>query len=343
MTGAGQARLNARALAAEQPLMASLELTYACNWRCVFCYNPRHHDRSPLTTGEWVALLGDLRELGILTVSLTGGEPLAHPGFLEIARAARSRGLAVRVLTNASLVDDTRAEAIAELLPAAVEVSVHGAVPATHDAATGRPGSFAAMWAGVDRLLSRGVRVTVKTPVTRLDEREVPGMIALVRGRGLPYVLDLSITPRDDGDLSPLAFAPTEEGMRAVLSLPEYPALRAARDRKPGEPACGVGRIGLAVDPEGNVFPCVQWRHVALGNVRRTPLRQMWRGSPARREAAETATRATTMLLAEGGAVAAAPFCPALAHQLSGDALTVDGPSERRARLAAEARELYGS
>lgn len=343
MTGVGQARLNARALAAEQPLMASLELTYACNWRCVFCYNPRHHDRTPLSTPEWVALLDELRELGVLTVSLTGGEPLAHPGFLAIARGARARGLAVRILTNASLVDEPMADAIAALLPAAVETSLHGAGPATHDAATGRPGSFAAIWAGVDRLLARGVRATVKTPVTRLNEREVAGMIALVRGRGLPYVLDLSITPRDDGDLSPLALAPTEEGMRAVLSLPEYPALRAARAREPGVPACGVGRIGLAVDPEGNVFPCVQWRHVPLGNVRETPLLEMWKGSPARRDAADTATRATAMLLEAGGAVAAAPFCPALAHQLSGDALTVDEPAARRARLAAEARERYGA
>lgn len=343
MTGPFQARLNARALAAEQPLMASLELTYACNWRCVFCYNPRHHDVAPLSCAEWLAVLDDLRELGVLTVSLTGGEPLAHPGFFAIARGARARGLAVRVLTNASLVDERIADELAALLPAAVETSLHGASPSTHDGTTGRPGSFAAMWAGVDRLVARGVRVQVKAPVTRLNEAEAAGMIAMVGARGLPYALDLSITPRDDGDLGPLSWAATEDGMRALLALPEYPALRSARGRSPGEPNCGVGRIALALDPEGNVFPCIQWRHAPLGNVRTTRLRDLWRGSTARREAAETATRATERLLSIGGDVAAAPFCPALAHQLAGDALAVDAATARRARLAAEARERHGA
>ena len=55
--------LQQRALRAAQPLSALLELTYACNWRCVFCYNPRHHDRQGLDAAEWAAVLDDLRPL----------------------------------------------------------------------------------------------------------------------------------------------------------------------------------------------------------------------------------------------------------------------------------------
>ena len=43
------ARLKQIAMERAQPLSASLELTYKCNWRCVFCYNPRHHDKQPLS------------------------------------------------------------------------------------------------------------------------------------------------------------------------------------------------------------------------------------------------------------------------------------------------------
>ena len=41
-------RLKRRAVQLAQPLTAYLELTYRCNWRCVFCYNPRHGDLQPL-------------------------------------------------------------------------------------------------------------------------------------------------------------------------------------------------------------------------------------------------------------------------------------------------------
>jgi sulfatase maturation enzyme AslB (radical SAM superfamily) len=78
--------LQQRALRQAQPLSALLELTYACNWRCVFCYNPRHHDRRRLDGDEWRAVIDDLRELGTLNVTLTGGEPLTHP------QAFRSHG-----------------------------------------------------------------------------------------------------------------------------------------------------------------------------------------------------------------------------------------------------------
>ena len=76
--------LQERALRRAQPLSALLELTYACNWRCVFCYNPRHHDKRRLDGDEWRVVIDDLRELGTLNVTLTGGEPLTHPQAFEV-------------------------------------------------------------------------------------------------------------------------------------------------------------------------------------------------------------------------------------------------------------------
>src|SRR4030095_13084208 len=134
-----------------------LELTYRCNWRCVFCYNPRHGDLQPLSVADWTDVLDDLRALGTLAVVLTGGEPLAHPEFLAIARAARTRGFAVRLFTNGSLVTDAMADELAALDLVSIEMSLHGATPETHDRTTARPGSFTALLEGVDRLKARGV------------------------------------------------------------------------------------------------------------------------------------------------------------------------------------------
>ena len=148
MTGPSAAgawvRLKGRALALAQPLAATLELTYRCNWRCVFCFNPRHHDVRGLTGAEWIAVLDDLRALGTLSIALTGGEVLTHPDFLQIARAARERRFSLRILTNGALVGEEMADAIAGLDPTGVELSLHGATAESHDRTTGRPGSFGA-------------------------------------------------------------------------------------------------------------------------------------------------------------------------------------------------------
>src|SRR5262249_52870848 len=155
-----------------------------------------------------------------LTVTLTGGEPLAHPEFLAIARAARQRGFALRLFTNASLVDEALAAELAALYPQSVEVSLHGACADTHDRSTGRPGSFDALWRGVSLLKARGLRVFVKSPLTNINEHELEAMIALVAAAALPFHVDPGLTPRDDGDLSPLQYAPSREALGRLMRQP---------------------------------------------------------------------------------------------------------------------------
>ena len=332
------ARLKQIAFERAQPLSASLELTYRCNWRCVFCYNPRHHDQRGLPTSRWLSLLDELRGLGTFYVALTGGEPLAHPEFLTIARGVRERAFALRILTNGALVTEPLAGEIARLLPMAVELSLHGASAETHERATATPGSFAAMLRGLDRLLQHGVTVVLKTPVTRLNEDELDGMRRIADGRGVPLRLDAMLTPRDDGDTGPLAYRATPAGLqRMYRALAEQGSLP-REERVKGGANCGLGRTTLAIDPEGNVFPCMQWRRAPLGNVRETPLGVVWSGSEERERAAAVARAANDRLAEAGGALAAFPYCPALAQQLTGDPLQPDAGHVEQAEAAAQVR-----
>ncbi len=331
-------RLKMAALERAQPLSACLELTYRCNWRCVFCYNPRHHDRRGLSPAEWCVVLDDLRALGTLYVALTGGEPLAYPHFLAVARAVRERAFALRILTNGALVTDALAGKIADLRPLAVELSLHGATAETHDRATATPGSFHTMLQGLERLLAREVGVVLKTPLTFLNESEIAGMRRLAEERGVPWRIDPVLTPRDDGDPGPLAYRAsaeaTERVFRELAAVGQLPQ----EERAEGGTNCGLGRTTLAVDPEGNVFPCMQWRRAPLGNVRDTPLRDMWAGSDERLTAAAVARAANDRLVEAGGALASFPFCPALALQRTGDPLVPDESHRARAEAAERVR-----
>jgi len=332
------ARLKQAALQRAQPLSASLELTYRCNWRCVFCYNPRRHDRRPLSVAEWCAVLDDLRVLGTLYVALTGGEPLVFPGFLALARAVRERAFALRILTNGALVTDALAGAIAGLRPLAVELSLHGATAETHARATATPGSFRAMIRARDRLLARGVGVVLKTPLTLLNESEIAGMRNLADERGVPWRIDPVLTPRDDGDPGPLAYRASDEATEAVFRELAAHGRLPREERTEGGTNCGLGRTTIAIDPEGNVFPCLQWRRAPLGNVRDTPLRDLWAGSPERLAAAAVARAANDRLAGAGGALASFPFCPALALQHTGDPLQADAAHRAQAEAAERVR-----
>ncbi len=338
-TAPGWLRLKSRALRLAQPLSAHLELTYRCNWRCVFCYNPRHHDLRGLSGPEWIAVLEDLRALGTLSVALTGGEALTHPDFLEIARAARERHLALRIFTNGALVTEAMADALAALDPMGVELSLHGASAETHDRATGRPGSFAALLLGLTRLQRRGLPLLLKTPLTCMNEHELDAIIRLVDRLDVPHKVDATLTPRDDGDAGPLQYRASPEGVeRMYRRLAERGRLPSV-ERPAGAVNCGLGRITVAVDPEGNVYPCLQWKRTSLGNVRQTPLRELWGLSPAREEAAGVALAANVALMGMGEALARFPFCPALAFQRTGDPLRPDALHTLQAEIVQRIRD----
>ncbi len=123
-----------RAWSENRLMSVLLELTYACNLDCTFCYNDLALGGQRLSLSQYRELLDDLASLGALNLSLTGGEPLAHPRFFEIAAHARSLGFVIRLKTNGHAVKEAVARRIRdEVDPFIIEVSIHGATAATHD------------------------------------------------------------------------------------------------------------------------------------------------------------------------------------------------------------------
>jgi MoaA/NifB/PqqE/SkfB family radical SAM enzyme len=320
------------------PISAHLELTYACACRCVFCCNSRHRDDpGALRFDDWLRVLDELRALGTLTLTFSGGDPLEHPRFFELARAARERAFAIRVFTSGVHVDRASADALAALRPLSVEMSLHGPTAAIHDAATRLPGSYDHVWAAVAALQERNVPLQLKTPLTSLNEEHADALADLAAVRGVPLRVDPALTPRDDGGRQPLRFEPSRHGIeRLMRRLAGEGRVPTRPSRAPGAVNCGVGRTTLLIDPYGRVYPCVQWRTTALGDLRTQPLARIWRDSPERAEVARVATEANAMLQRLGGPLSRYHFCPGVALQLSGDPLRPDALFLRNA-LAAEA------
>src|SRR5688500_20342655 len=79
------------------------ELTYACPLHCPYCSNPLNLTdyREELTTAEWQRVLAEARELGVLQLHLSGGEPLLRCELPEIVRTASELGLYTNLITSA--------------------------------------------------------------------------------------------------------------------------------------------------------------------------------------------------------------------------------------------------
>jgi MoaA/NifB/PqqE/SkfB family radical SAM enzyme len=315
-----------------------IELTYRCNLDCFFCYNDLGLRGQPMTFEQYDTLLRDLASMNVLNVALSGGEPLAHPDFFRIGARARELGFLVRVKSNGHALRGELARRLRdEVDPFVIEVSLHGATAVTHDRQTRVPGSFVRLIENLHEMIALGLRIKINSTLTVWNEAETAAMYELTDSLGLPLRFDLQVSPRDDGDRTPLNVAPTDEGIRELMriedarmaGLPPMPEPAALVAAAPSAKHCGAGSAAIAVDPYGNVYPCVQWRR-AVANLHERRIPEIWADSfGGIRSEAEEAKRV----------VSAHPhgqllnFCPGLAEVLTGSSSLIPQEMERIAAV----------
>lgn len=177
----------------ERPIGAKLELTYACNLRCGFCYtdSPRRTlQRTPeLSDDDWRRVVGEVLELGIVEAVVTGGEPfLRRELTLEVLEVLATAGVGVTLNTNGWFVDEEIAARLGALRGVTAHVSVDGARASLHDSSRGVPGSWRRAIEGIDRLLSAGVGVCAVHVVTPANAGAVDDFLKQMWTLGVPWV-----------------------------------------------------------------------------------------------------------------------------------------------------------
>lgn len=212
-----------------------------CNQNCWFC-----NARRPAEEPEFVARpavrrrieearSGDPRE-----IVLTGGEPTLRSDVADLVRRSSGNGTRVVLETNAAIIDEVRAQALAAagLGMARVQLVAWGAEAA--DAITRDAGGFAAAIRGIRALAAAGVTVEVTTPIVRRNLALVAALPREITAAELPVAALVLVIPTTAPD--PAECAALREIAQTVVAVAD-----AAR------------RVGLTVrlDPATFVPPCI--------------------------------------------------------------------------------------
>lgn len=264
----GHHLLEALAMKRRAPVAAHLQVADRCNHACAHCYQVQG-TRGELSFDEIVGVLDRLAEAGVLLLNVSGGEATLRADLVPILRAARVRRFAVRLYTNAFLIDEALASQIADVGVLEAHVSLYSDVADHHDAVTRVPGSWARTMRGVRALRACGVRVVLKAPATSLTPQGAQGVERIARELGCHFVASSEITPREDGSLVSQLVAPDANALvRDGVLKPWTPGADDGelRKRKLGNGSCGVGTKSVVVLSNGDVQACTD-TPLILGNV----------------------------------------------------------------------------
>lgn len=261
-----------------------IELTERCNNACIHCsINQPAGDRltraRELDTDAWQDILRQAAGMGVMTVRLTGGEPLLRDDFPEIYLFARRLGLRVMLFTNARLVTPQIAALLSDVPPLEeVEVSVYGMSRESYEAVTGADGSYAGFRKGVQLLLDRKIPFVVKGAVLPPSKRDMAAFDAwaatLPRMSTPPaYAMFFDLRARRDSTaknsrIRRLRVSP-EEGLAILTRQPDRYRREISEffEKFMSPPddrlfTCGIGPA--CVDAYGALQPCLSLRRPEL-------------------------------------------------------------------------------
>lgn len=264
-------------------------VTDRCNFNCLHCFNAadncRMHDEYTLEEAE--RLIAEAEACGINAFTITGGEPMLHPHFMDIIRSIYAHGMYVFELnTNGhfltqKILDEMKALGCMPLMKISFDGVGH------HDWLRNRKGAEEEAIEAMKLCIKNGFTVKAQTNIHRLNKDCILETARLLDSIGVNEmrVIRTSESPRWAQNAGNACLT-LEEYFNSMLTLIEaysktdckmrlstwqfadvYPeqkmysvrAIACSLDRyRDSLPVCGGNRSMVAVAADGNLYPCHQ-------------------------------------------------------------------------------------
>ncbi len=282
----------------EPPLALLAELTHRCPLRCPYCSNPLEliGAGAELSTEEWLGVIGEAADMGILQIHFSGGEPTVRQDLEELVGHAEDLDLYTNLITSGVLLDRARLEDLAERGLQHVQLSLQGADEATADRIGGLKGGHRKKLE-IARLIGEvGLPLTLNAVMNRQNMDDLEAMIEMAVDFGAKRLEVAHVQYYGWGLRNRAALLPTREQLDRATEIVE-----AARQRLKGilvfdyvvpdyyakrPKSCmgGWGRQFLNVAPSGRVMPCHAAETIpgmTFEKVGERPLLDIWEQSEA--------------------------------------------------------------
>lgn len=266
-----------------------IEITSKCNERCIHCYIPHENKINHIDPDIFYDVLKQCKDMRVLHLTLSGGEPMLHKNFCDFLRKCRGYDFSVNVLSNLTLLDDRIIEEMKLNPLLGVQVSLYSMNPNIHDEITQMKGSFEKTKNAILKLIENNIPLQISCPILKQNKNCYDDVIKWAEKQNIYVGSDYVIIAR---------YNHTTKNLNCRLSINEVKELirdKAVHDTKYLERmgleaekkknstsddfVCSVCNSSICITENGDVYPCAGWQDYIVGNVNESSLRDIWDNS----------------------------------------------------------------
>ncbi len=177
-----------RSAAARKPIVV-WNITRRCNLHCKHCYSDSEPRSYPgeLSLFEMLNVVDDLSAFKVPAVLLSGGEPLLHRHFFELARYITNQNLRLTISTNGNFITLDVAARLKDLGITYVGISLDG-IGATHDYFRGRTGAFEKAVAAFRNCAAVGQKSGLRLTLSQSTVRDLDQILDFIEQENIQRV-----------------------------------------------------------------------------------------------------------------------------------------------------------
>lgn len=256
--------------------MVWLEITQACNLKCLHCYEGDKHCSAEhkMSVARWIEIINELGDMGISRVVVIGGEPCVSNNLIQILDELCKRKIKTTLFTNATLMSEQLLSFIVINRDwIEVKVSIYGHNKEVHDAITQVDGSFDMLIKNTSYLVENEVKVYAAVVVMKENENCFEELIDFVKNSHLIYTRYDVIRNVFGGTQNEHTVTDKSIICKVMRNKPNFKTSKTNFDESLNFNSCWKGK--MAITENGDVFPCVFERELVLGNVENTSIKEL--------------------------------------------------------------------
>ena len=280
------------------------EITNRCNLKCKHCGSSCTASGEELSVDDVKNTLKTIHA-PLPMVCLTGGEPMLHPDFFEIAECVRALGFRFGITSNATLIDDVTALKLRDVGMSTISVSLDG-FEESHDNLRQQKGAWKRAVRGLDALKKAGFYPQVTTVIHRENFGELEAFYEFLCEIGITDWRVINVEPigraceSSDFMLSSeqlaqlIGFIKSKRfddkcDMHVTFGCSHYLGVDEERMVRDHYFLCAAGIITASVRSNGDICACLDIENrpeLIQGNIRRDNFFEVWQHSfkPFRRD-----------------------------------------------------------